>query len=69
MIKIRIDVTGPCGCINNEIELISYILKEKGYSVNITNSYPSKIEFDLLKEVKTENIEIDLIAHHSPWGG
>ena len=66
MIKIKVEVSGPGGIINNEVALIERALLLAGAKVNVINEYRDE-EIIIFRD--STSIEVDLIADHCPWGG
>jgi hypothetical protein len=72
-IDVVVQVSGPGGCINYEIELIRRAMEAAGIEVVIRNSHPDPQDvLDTMFE-RAETIgnmtRVVIQAYHSPWGG
>jgi hypothetical protein len=76
MTTTRITISGPGGCINNEVVLLTDLLNYLGYDVEVNNPYPDdkpRTPAQLAEEIKKLNSskpwKIVINADHVPWGG
>lgn len=64
--NITVTVSGPGGCIDNQMLIIEKALRDAGYHVKVRNEYPPKD--DIIKQSDNKWL-IVLNAEHLPWGG
>lgn len=67
---VDIKIVGPGSTMSAEIHLITKVLKEAGYDVQLVDDYPCHDDEQLnrclnLKHKSKVRIEVD----HLPWGG
>lgn len=79
---IRIDISGPGGCLNKEYELIRNALENAGCKVNVEElgfSKPDCSGVGFVKrheelnlnsdEIRLDETEVTLTVTEHPWGG
>lgn len=67
----RIEISGPGGCINNQLVVIEKALRDIGYKVDVVNNCPTNrtAAEDLAFITSLANKGTVVITmHHMPWG-
>lgn len=71
MTKVRVEISGAGETIHHEIYAIADLFKKHGYNVKINDEYPPEdtSDYGFQRDGKPITKDIEIIAHHLPWGG